>query len=78
MIQGDISPGLRAEQGDLGDAATFLAQAEEVAPALSHLLSASDRIDPDRALSLVAAFPLSRERVCMAPSRWPTPAVLPP
>ena len=50
---------LRAEAGDLGDAQALLSAADELAPVVYHLMSDSDRIDRDRAWSLIAASPLS-------------------
>ncbi len=49
---------LHAERGDLIAATAFLAQADDLAPAVSHLMSDNDRIDRDPAWSLVAASPL--------------------
>jgi predicted ATPase/DNA-binding SARP family transcriptional activator/tetratricopeptide (TPR) repeat protein len=49
---------LHAERGDPITATAFLAQADDLAPAVCHLMSDNDRIDRDPAWSLVAASPL--------------------
>ena len=49
---------LHAERGDLDEATALLAQADDLAPAVSHLMSHNDRIDRDPAWSLAAASPL--------------------
>jgi len=49
---------LHAERGDLDEATALLAQADDLAPAVSHLMSDNDRIDRDPAWSLAAASPL--------------------
>ena len=49
---------LHAERGDPIAATAFLAEADDLAPAVCHLMSDNDRIDRDPAWSLVAASPL--------------------
>jgi hypothetical protein len=49
---------LHAERGDLDEATALLAQADDLAPAVSHLMSDNDRIDREPAWSLAAASPL--------------------
>ena len=49
---------LHAERGDLDEATTLLAQADDIAQAVGHLMSDNDRIDRAPAWSLLAASPV--------------------